>query len=58
MKWRAGLAKVKHSLGCAYEVSSKVLSAADRAHVFLSKGYNTLGGQFELDVRQRAGGAL
>ena len=58
MKWRTGFAKVKHSLGRAYEVSQKVLSVTDRAHALLSKGYNALGTQLEPEVRQRVGGAL
>ena len=58
MKWRTGFAKVKHSLGRAYETSQKVLSVTDRAHALLSKGYNALGSQFEPEVRERVGGAL
>ena len=58
MKWRTSFAKVKHSLGRAYETSQKVLSVTDRAHALLAKGYNAFGDQFEPDVRQRVGGAL
>ena len=58
MKWRTGFAKVKHSLGRAYETSQKVLSVTDRAHALLAKAHNALGSQFEPEVRERVGGAL
>ena len=58
MKWRTGFAKVKHSLGQAYNTSMKVLSVTDRAHALLSKGYNALQTQLEPEVRERVGGAL
>ena len=58
MKWRTGFAKVKHSLGRAYEVSQKVLSVTDRTHALLARGYNAVRDQLEPEVRQPWGGAL
>ena len=36
----------------------KVLSAADRAHALLSKGFNVVGNRLEPDVRDKFGDAL
>ena len=55
MNWRTRFAKVKHSLGNAYNASMKVLPVTDRAHALLSKGYNAVGDQLEPEVRQRVG---
>ena len=58
MKWRTGFAKVKHSLGRAYETSQKILSVTDRAHALVSKGYNIVQDRLEPELRQSVGGAL
>ena len=58
MKWRTGFAKVKHSLGRAYETFKKVLSVIDRAHGLLSQGYNVVQDQLEPELRRSVGSAL
>ena len=58
MHWRARFSKVKHSLGDAWNTSMKVLSAADRAHALLSKGFNVVQDRLEPETRQAVGSAL
>ena len=58
MHWRTRFSKVKHSLGNAWNTSMKVLSAADRAHGLLSKGFNVVQDRLEPDMRQAVGSAL
>ena len=58
MHWRTRLTKTKHSLGNAWNTSMKVLSAADRAHALVSKGFNVVQDRLEPEVRQAVGSAL
>ena len=58
MKWRTGFAKVKHSLGRAYETSQKILLVTDRAHALAAKGFNVVQDRLEPELRQTVGGAL
>ena len=58
MHWRTRFAKVKHSLGDAWNTSMKVLSVVDRAHAVASKGFNVVQDRLEPDVRQAVGSAL
>ena len=58
MKWRTGFAKLKHSLGQAYNTSQKVLSVTDRVHALLARGFNDVQGRLEPEARQALGGAL
>ena len=45
-------------MGDAWNSSMKLLSAADRAHALLSKGYNVVQDRLEPEVRQVVGSAL
>ena len=58
MHWRTRFSKAKQILGNAWNTSMKVLSAADRAHALLSKGFNVVQDRFEPEVRQAVGSAL
>ena len=58
MHWRTRLSKTKHSLGNAWNTSMKVLSAVDRAHTLVSKGFNVVQDRLEPEVRQAVGSAL